>query len=73
MLEFVLGLAPWNTATGRGMVNCNYRRIDEDIFGKSYGTFLAADRKDEGIYHTLAGINTVRPRSKACWKISWSV
>jgi hypothetical protein len=57
-LEFVLGLDPWNTAMGRGVVNYNYRRIDEDIFGKSYEMFLAADRKDEGIYYTPAGITT---------------
>src|SRR5206468_11845400 len=41
-LEFILGLDPWNTAMGRGVVNYNYRRIDEDIFGKSYEMFLAA-------------------------------
>jgi hypothetical protein len=55
-LEFILGLDPWNTAMGRGVVNYNYRRIDEDIFGKSYEMFLAANRKDEGIYYTPAGI-----------------
>ena len=55
-LEFILGLDPWNTAMGRGIVNYNYRRIDEDIFGKSYEMFLAANRKDEGIYYTPAGI-----------------
>jgi N-6 DNA Methylase len=55
-LEFVLGLDPWNTAMGRGIVNYNYRRIDEDIFGKSYEMFLPANRKDEGIYYTPASI-----------------
>ncbi|MGH7953721.1 MAG: hypothetical protein ACREFE_17630, partial [Limisphaerales bacterium] len=55
-LEFILGLDPWNTAMGRGIVNYNYRRIDEDIFGKSYEMFLASNRKDEGIYYTPAGI-----------------
>lgn len=55
-LEFILGLDPWNTAMGRGVVNYNYRRIDEDIFGRSYEMFLAANRKDEGIYYTPAGI-----------------
>ncbi len=40
----------------RGIVHYNYRRIDEDIFGKSYEMFLAANRKDEGIYYTPAGI-----------------
>jgi hypothetical protein len=37
-------------------VHYNYRRIDEDIFGKSYEMFLAANRKDEGIYYTPASI-----------------
>jgi len=37
-------------------VNYNYRRIDEDIFGRSYEMFLAANRKDEGIYYAPAGI-----------------
>lgn len=57
-LEFMLGLDPWNTAMGCGVVNHNYRRIDEDIFGKSYEIFLAADREDEGICYTPAGITT---------------
>jgi type I restriction-modification system DNA methylase subunit len=32
--------------------------INEDIFGKSYEMFLAANRKDEGIYYTPAPITT---------------
>jgi len=55
-LNFVLGVNPWDQAFSRGIVHYNYRRIDEDIFGKSYEMFLASNRKDEGIYYTPAGI-----------------
>ena len=55
-LEFVLGVNTWDQTFGRGIVHYNYRRIDEDIFGKSYEMFLAANRKDEGIYYTPASI-----------------
>src|SRR5256885_7524137 len=49
-------LNAWDQTFSRGIVHYNYRRIDEDIFGKSYEMFLAANRKDEGIYYTPAGI-----------------
>jgi hypothetical protein len=55
-LNFVLGLNAWDQTFSRGIVHYNYRRIDEDIFGKSYEMFLAANRKDEGIYYTPAAI-----------------
>ena len=55
-LNFVLGINSWDQVFSRGIVHYNYRRIDEDIFGKSYEMFLAANRKDEGIYYTPAGI-----------------
>jgi hypothetical protein len=55
-LNFVLGINNWDETFSRGIVHYNYRRIDEDIFGKSYEMFLAANRKDEGIYYTPAGI-----------------
>ena len=55
-LNFILGINPWDNTFKRGIVHYNYRRIDEDIFGKSYEMFLAANRKDEGIYYTPAGI-----------------
>ena len=57
-LNFVLGANAWEQTFSRGIVHYNYRRIDEDIFGKSYEMFLAAHRKDEGIYYTPAGITT---------------
>jgi hypothetical protein len=55
-LNFVLGVNAWDQTFSRGIVHYNYRRIDEDIFGKSYEMFLAANRKDEGIYYTPAAI-----------------
>jgi hypothetical protein len=55
-LNFVLGVNVWDQAFSRGIVHYNYRRIDEDIFGKSYEMFLASNRKDEGIYYTPAAI-----------------
>jgi hypothetical protein len=55
-LNLILGINVWDDAFKCGIVHYNYRRIDEDIFGKSYEMFLAANRKDEGIYYTPAGI-----------------
>ena len=55
-LNFILGINTWDQGYSRGIVHYNYRRIDEDIFGKSYEMFLASNRKDEGIYYTPAGI-----------------
>jgi len=55
-LNFVLGINTWDQVFSRGIVHYNYRRIDEDIFGKSYEMFLAANRKGEGIYYTPAPI-----------------
>jgi hypothetical protein len=56
LLEAVLGVDEWSKTFQRGIVHYNYRRIDEDIFGKSYEMFLAANRKGEGIYYTPASI-----------------
>ncbi len=55
-LELVLGVSRWDKVFSRGIVHYNYRTINEDIFGKSYEMFLAANRKDEGIYYTPAPI-----------------
>jgi hypothetical protein len=57
-LDLLLGVAKWDRVFHRGLVHYNYRRINEDIFGKSYEMFLAANRKDEGIYYTPAPITT---------------
>jgi hypothetical protein len=35
-----------------GLYSYSFRLIDEDVFGKSYETFLAENRKDAGIYYT---------------------
>lgn len=55
-LDLVLGVTKWDRVFSRGVVHYNYRQINEDIFGKSYEMFLAANRKDEGIYYTPAAI-----------------
>ena len=53
-LRLVLGLEYWMSALGgfRGIMQYNFRHIDEDILGKAYETYLAAVRHDEGIYYT---------------------
>ncbi len=58
LLEAVLGVDEWSKTFQRGVVHYNYRLINEDIFGKSYEMFLAANRKDEGIFYTPASITT---------------
>ncbi|MEM0136746.1 MAG: N-6 DNA methylase, partial [Thermoplasmatales archaeon] len=35
-----------------GLYSYSFRLINEDVFGKSYETFLAENRKDSGIYYT---------------------
>ncbi len=63
-LRLVLGITKWDRVLAqRGVVNYNYRTINEDIFGKSYEMFLAANRKDEGIYYTPATITTPMAQS----------
>lgn len=53
-LELVLGLKEWqSTFTGiAGVTQFNFRRINEDVFGKAYETFLADVRKEQGVYYT---------------------
>lgn len=53
-LRLVLGLEYWMTALGgfRGIIQYNFRYIDEDILGKAYETYLADVRHEEGIYYT---------------------
>jgi hypothetical protein len=55
-IESVLGFGLWDNALGKGLTHYNYRYIDEDIFGKSYETFLAEHRKEQGIYYTPQAI-----------------
>ena len=53
-LQLVLGLSAWQPtfSSFKGIMQYNFRHIDEDIFGKAYETFLAEVRHDEGIYYT---------------------
>jgi len=53
-LQIVLGVTGWQTTFRgiAGVMQYNFRFIDEDIFGKAYETFLAGVRHDEGIYYT---------------------
>jgi len=63
-LKQILGITRWDKIRPhRGVVNYNYRTINEDIFGKSYEMFLAANRKDEGIYYTPASITVPMTQS----------
>lgn len=52
VLELILGLDIWSKTFEKGIVHYNYRQINEDIFGKAYETWIAENRKDEGIYYT---------------------
>lgn len=53
LLPQLLGLEQWQEdASVKGITNFNYRKIDEDIFGKAYETSLAERQEQEGIYYT---------------------
>lgn len=56
--ERILGLDAWSLAFGKGLVHYNYRQINEDIFGKAYETWIAENRKDEGIFYTPSKITS---------------
>lgn len=53
-LKFILGIDFGKTTRGYspGIIQYNFRRIDEDILGKAYETFLGEIRKEQGIYYT---------------------
>ena len=53
-LQAVLGITYLQMPLGaiRGIMQYNFRYIDEDVFGKAYETFLGEVRKEEGIYYT---------------------
>ena len=53
-LQSVLGLTYLQTPFGvfKGIMQYNFRYIDEDIFGKAYETFLADVRKERGVFYT---------------------
>jgi hypothetical protein len=52
VFERVLGFGVWEKTFGKGMIHYDYRKIDEDVFGKAYETFIAKQKKDSGIYYT---------------------
>lgn len=53
-LKLVIGLNEWQSDTFgyTGIVQYNYRLINEDVLGKAYETFLAEIRHDTGVYYT---------------------
>ena len=53
-LQLVLGLTYLQVPFGamKGIMQYNFRYIDEDVLGKAYETFLAEVRKEEGVYYT---------------------
>lgn len=58
-IKIILGIEEWQKGTTvKGIINYNYRKIDEDIFGKSYENYLAEVRKEQGIYYTPKYITT---------------
>ena len=40
------------TISFKGIIQYNFRLIDEDVLGKAYEKFLAGIRKEEGVYYT---------------------
>lgn len=55
-IEKILGFSEWAKVFGIGLTHYNYRAINEDIFGKAYETFLAQQRKEQGIFYTHSEI-----------------
>jgi type I restriction-modification system DNA methylase subunit len=53
-LQLVLGLTYLQVPFGalKGIMQYNFRYIDEDVLGKAYEKFLADIRKEEGVYYT---------------------
>ncbi|MEM3845995.1 MAG: DNA methyltransferase, partial [Candidatus Parvarchaeota archaeon] len=62
-LKNVAGFVDEPTVFSGGLYSYSFRLINEDVFGKSYETFLAQNRKDSGIYYTPTPI-TRRMASK---------
>lgn len=53
-LQLVLGLTYLQTPFGalKGIMQYNFRYIDEDVLGKAYEIFLGEVRKEKGVYYT---------------------
>jgi hypothetical protein len=62
VFEQILGLDEWSITFGKGLIHYNYRQINEDVFGKAYESWIAENRKDEGIYYTPASITEYMTR-----------
>lgn len=53
ILRDVLGVTYLQKPIGfKGIIQYNFRLIDEDVLGKAYETFLAGVRHEEGVYYT---------------------
>jgi len=54
ILTIVLGTKYYQsqTSVSKGVIQFNFRHINEDVFGKAYENFLAEIRHDEAIYYT---------------------
>jgi hypothetical protein len=52
ILKRVAGFDDRVAVFSEGLYSYSFRLIDEDVFGKSYETFLAENRRDSGIYYT---------------------
>ncbi len=61
-IKKVLGFTFLGDVFFQGMMSYNFRHIDEDVFGKSYETYLAERRKEEGIYYTPKEITNYMAR-----------
>ncbi|MEM3398965.1 MAG: N-6 DNA methylase [Nitrososphaeria archaeon] len=53
-LQLILGLSYLEVPFGapKGIMQYNFRYIDEDVLGKAYEIFLGEIRKEEGVYYT---------------------
>ncbi|MBS7615580.1 N-6 DNA methylase [Candidatus Bathyarchaeota archaeon] len=53
-LQLILGLTYLQVPFGalKGIMQHNFRYIDEDVLGKAYEIFLGEIRKEEGVYYT---------------------
>jgi len=53
-LQLILGLTYLQVPFGalKGIMQYNFRYIDEDVLGKAYETFFGEVRKEEGVYYT---------------------
>lgn len=67
-LQLVLGLTYLQVPFGalKGIMQYNFRYIDEDVLGKAYEKFLADVRKEEGVYYTPKYITQYIAENTVC-------